>query len=122
MRQFFQNNYTFWENLMAQEMKFFINDFFSKRDQIRSFYAVPISSYFSKQVFLYSIKFFRTATFSTKLILQKRYLLRTAIFSEKPLSGNNSEKQYSVTYFFRRGTFTQPNFLSTATLSKIYLG
>ena len=35
---------------------------------------------FLKQAFLYSINFSRATTFSTKLILQKRYLLRKAGF------------------------------------------
>ena len=73
-----------------------------------------------KQAFLYSINFSRATTFSTKLILQKRYLLRKAFLFQKSWlfeSVNFSEKQYSRTYFFRRGNLTQLHFLSTVTIS-----
>ena len=46
------------------------------------------------------------------------YLLRTAIFPEKLLleTANFPEKQYSATYFYRRGAFIQLHLLSTTTL------
>ena len=95
---------------------------------------------FSKQSLLQNIKFFRIVAFSTKSLLQKRhffrtptipevllletaifqktnrtyiYIFRRATFPEQLLS----EKSYFYTIqYFRRGTFSQLHFLSTATL------
>ena len=44
---------------------------------------------FLKQVLLYSINFSETSCFFSKADSSRRYLLRTAVFSEKLLFGNN---------------------------------
>ena len=98
-----------------------------------NFFRIKISTEqlnnFLKQVLLLlcSIEFFRTATFSIKLILQKRYLLGAAGFFRKSYflqTANFSKKQYSATCFSRGGNFTELQIFSTATLFiyKLYLG
>ena len=77
---------------------------------------------FLKQVLVESIKYFITATFSAKLILLKRYLLRSTSLLEKLLFleiANFSEKQYSVNYFFNLLS-TQLHIFSRATLLIIF--
>ena len=83
----------------------------------------------SKQVLLYSINPFRIE----QLLFQRSYIFKSGTFSEELLFGNStkhplfqkaafsemllSQKSYFfTTSFFRRSTFSQLHFLSTATL------
>ena len=90
--------------------------FFRKTNLIRI--TISIEKLLLRSRYFYAASNFQNSYFSRKLILQKRYFLRTPTFSEKLLfeTADFSGKQCSATYFSRRGTFTQLNFISTARL------
>ena len=73
---FFQNTSLFKAQLLLSSYLFRIDNSLGQLLGIILFRNKDRRTTFSKQVLLYSTKFLRTATFSTKLILQKRHLLR----------------------------------------------
>ena len=93
---FLRKSNSLWQ-LLCRNSYFFVEELVQNKD-------INSRATFSKQVLLHSINLFRTDTFSTKVLLQKRrYFFRTAILEK----ANFSEKQYSVVPTFSGGLLYQ---------------